>query len=119
MISYFFFVKLTSLSPQMLVNEHPIIPPGCDQTTGCSVDDLKQILASQVGTCDFDSICGVSAEVGEFSSVHLAIALLITVTLIQSTYIFFHCVKKCPTRRRAAGQGSYSLSGGEPLLDDD
>eukprot|EP00116_Pleurobrachia_bachei_P003946 sb/3464208/ len=104
---------------KILVNEHVVIPPGCDQDAGCSIEDLKEVLKTGAGTCDFDSICGVEEDDDSpFSAIRLALALLITVTLIQSTYIFFHCIKRCPARRMV-GENAYSMSGGEPLLDDD
>ena len=101
------------------MNEHVIVPPGCDQNAGCTTEELREILKKGAGTCDFDSICGVEQEDSSpFSTMRLALALLITVTLIQSTYIFFHCIKRCPARR-GVGENAYSMSGGEPLLDDD
>lgn len=78
---------------QVIINEKVQHVPYCSPQ-GCSITQLQNILTTNAGDCDFDTMCGVTDPSDTPSFLYAAIAALLTLLLVESTYIFFHCIKR-------------------------
>jgi len=79
---------------QVIINEKVQHVPYCSPQ-GCTIPQLQNILTTNAGDCDFDTMCGVAPEdTPTLPFLYATIAALLTLLLVESTYIFFHCVKR-------------------------
>ena len=101
----------------MIVNEKEVKVPLCDEA-GCTVSNLKEILNTRAEGCNFNLICNVSPDGwnSKHSAQQIIIAVLLTISLCEATYIFFHCIKRCPLN---SGEEHNENSDQHPLIDED
>lgn len=82
------------------------------------MSDLKRIIETRAEGCNYNLICGILPD--EWSDKHsvqqIIIAVLLTLSLCQATYIFFHCIKRCPLN---GGEELEDNSDLQPLIDED
>ena len=97
----FYLPVCNELICQVIVNEKEVQVPLCSEG-GCTVSDLKKIIDTRAEGCNYNLICNISPD--EWSNKHsgqqIIIAVLLTISLCEATYIFFHCIKRCPLNSR-------------------
>lgn len=100
------------------MNEKEVKVPLCSEG-GCTVSDLKEIVNTRAEGCDYNSICNVSPDdwTNKHSVQQIIIAVLLTISLCQATYIFFHCVKRCPLNNN--NEDVIVDSDQQPLIEED
>ena len=102
---------------QVLVNEKEVKVPLCSEA-GCTVSDLKEIINTRAEGCNYNLICNISPDGwnNKHSAQQIIIAILLTISLCEATYIFFHCIKRCPLNSR---EDQIDSSDQQPLIDED
>ncbi|XP_063690674.1 multiple inositol polyphosphate phosphatase 1-like [Bolinopsis microptera] len=102
---------------QVIVNEKEVKVPLCSRA-GCTVADLKEIISTRADGCNYNLICNISPDKWDdkHSTQQIIIAVLLTLSLCQATYIFFHCIKRCPLNSR---EDQTDCSDQQPLIEEE